>query len=276
MLTDKEIEEFLGYLQNVRKHSAATIKTYKTTLFEAAQFVETLEEESKTLYDVMAYRHKIASSSTKTVAKKISTLRSFFEYKKMLGEKIKVIGLTQIKTTKTLPKPIHTELITKALKLCESDEERLLTLMLYSLGLRISELESLKISDVGAEWVSVRGGKGGKDRMIPLLPMVSEALFGHIKASANKTFIFEDKEKPLSQNCLRYRIFKIFKRVGVNVTPHQLRHSFATDLINKGAKIVDVSELLGHKELATTQIYTKLNMNKKLFSYLQAHPMCKE
>ncbi|HRF57939.1 MAG TPA: site-specific integrase, partial [Campylobacterales bacterium] len=190
MLIDKEIEEFLEYLQNVRKYSAATIKTYKITLFEAAQFVETLQEESKTLYDVMAYRHKIASLSTKTVAKKISTLRSFFEYKKMLGERLKIIGISQIKTTKTLPKPIHTELITKALELCESDEERLLTLLLYSLGLRISELESLKISDVGAEWVSVRGGKGGKDRMIPLLPQVGKALFGYIKESGAKTFIF--------------------------------------------------------------------------------------
>jgi integrase/recombinase XerC len=193
-----------------------------------------------------------------------------------MGFKIKTIGDEQIKTPKTLPKPIHKDLIQKAINECQNSGEKLLLLMLYSLGLRISELENLKLLDIGSEWVKVVHGKGGKDRMIPLLPEVFELIEKYRLENCSKLYLFEEKEKPLSQNRLRYRLFKIFERVGVKATPHQLRHSFATDLINKGARIVDVSELLGHKELSTTQVYTKLGMSKKLSGYLNAHPMCKE
>jgi len=276
MLPNEEIYEFLNYLTNIRKYSEATVDTYERVLLEAAALIEVSEEDTKKVYDIRGYRLKISKLAKKTIAKKVSALRSFFEYKKMMGLKIKAIGDEQIKTPKSLPKPIHKEIIQKALDKCEIEDEKLLVLMLYSLGLRISELEHLRIANIGREWIKVVDGKGGKDRMIPLIPDVQALLEKHLIANKNEVFVFEDKAKPLSQNCLRYKLFKIFERVGVKATPHQLRHSFASDLINKGARIVDVSELLGHKELSTTQIYTKLSMNKKLFSYLEAHPMCKE
>ncbi len=276
MLPNEEIYEFLNYLTNIRKYSETTVATYKKALLEAAPLVEVSEEGTKKIYDIRGYRLKISKLAKKTIAKKISALRSFFEYKKMMGVKIKAIGDEQIKTPKSLPKPIHKEIIQKALDACAADDEKLLVLMLYSLGLRISELEHLRISNINGDWIKVERGKGGKDRMIPLIPSVKKLLKEHLLANKNRAFVFEEDATPLSQNCLRYKLSKIFKRVGVKATPHQLRHSFASDLINKGARIVDVSELLGHKELATTQIYTKLSMNKKLFSYLDAHPMCKE
>jgi integrase/recombinase XerC len=276
MLPNEDIRDFLDYLTNIRKYSPATINTYKKTLLEAAPFVEVFAEEGKTIYDIKAYRLKISSLAKKTIAKKVSTMRSLFEYKKAMGVKIRAIGDEQIKTPKSLPKPIHKDIIQQALHSCEDSDEKLLVLMLYSLGLRIAEFEHLQLKDISGEWVSIKNGKGGKDRMIPLLPEVSALILAHKKQNPLNQYLFEDKQKPLSQNCLRYKLSKIFERVGVKVTPHQLRHSFATDLINKGARIVDVSELLGHKELATTQIYTKLSMNKKLFSYINAHPMCQE
>ncbi len=276
MLPNEEIYEFLDYLTNIRKYSGATVATYEKALLEGAPLVEIYDENGRTIYDISGYRHKISHLAKKTIAKKVSAFRSFFEYKKVMGQKIKAIGDTQIKTPKSLPKPIHKEIIQKALDGCLTEDEKLLVLMLYSLGLRISELEHLRISDINASWVKVASGKGGKDRMIPLIPGVQKLLEKHLETNKNRVFVFEDEAKPLSQNCLRYKLFKIFERVGVKATPHQLRHSFASDLINKGARIVDVSELLGHKELSTTQIYTKLSMNKKLFSYLDAHPMCKE
>lgn len=276
MLSSDEIKDFLGFLANIRKYSDATVSTYEQVLLEAADKVEVYDEKGKTVYDIMAYRVAISKLAKKTIAKKISVLRSFFEYKRSMGAKIIARGDEQIKTPKSLPKPIHRELIQKALDGCVSTDEKLLVVMLYSLGLRISELEHMRISDIGKEWVKVVEGKGGKDRMIPLLPEVAAILDTHLRTAQNKCFIFEDKAQPLSQNCLRYKLSKIFERVGIKATPHQLRHSFASDLINKGARIVDVSELLGHKEVTTTQIYTKLSMNKKLFSYLDAHPMCKE
>lgn len=276
MLQSDEINAFLDYLTNIRKYSPQTIYTYKKTLLEAAPKVEISEDNGRIIYDIRGYRLEISKLAKKTIAKKVSTLRSFFEYKKSMGFKIKTIGDEQIKTPKTLPKPIHKDLIQKAINECQNSGEKLLLLMLYSLGLRISELENLKLQDIGSEWVKVVHGKGGKDRMIPLLPEVFELIEKYRLENCSKLYLFEEKEKPLSQNRLRYRLFKIFERVGVKATPHQLRHSFATDLINKGARIVDVSELLGHKELSTTQVYTKLGMSKKLSGYLNAHPMCKE
>lgn len=276
MLQSDEINAFLDYLTNIRKYSPQTIYTYKKTLLEAAPKVEISEDNGRIIYDIRGYRLEISKLAKKTIAKKVSTLRSFFEYKKSMGFKIKTIGDEQIKTPKTLPKPIHKDLIQKAINECQNSGEKLLLLMLYSLGLRISELENLKLQDIGSEWVKVVHGKGGKDRMIPLLPEVFELIEKYRLENGSKLYLFEEKEKPLSQNRLRYRLFKIFERVGVKATPHQLRHSFATDLINKGARIVDVSELLGHKELSTTQVYTKLGMSKKLSGYLNAHPMCKE
>ncbi len=276
MLQNDEINAFLDYLSNIRKYSPRTISTYKKTLLEAAPKVEISEDNDRTVYDIRGYRLEISKLAKKTIAKKVSTLRSFFEYKKCIGSKIKTIGDEQIKMPRSLPKPIHKDLIQKAISECQNSGEKLLLLMLYSLGLRISELENLRLQDIGMEWVKVVHGKGGKDRMVPLIPEVLELIEKYRLENGPKLYLFEEKEKPLSQNCLRYKLFKIFERVGVKATPHQLRHSFATDLINKGARIVDVSELLGHKELSTTQVYTKLGMSKKLSGYLNAHPMCKE
>ena len=88
-----------------------------------------------------------------------------------------------------------------------------------------------------------------------------------------KKFLFEKNGERLSENSLRYMITKIFKRVALKVTPHQLRHSYASSLLNGGAPIVDVSELLGHSSMATTQIYTKLGSALKQQNYNKAHPL---
>jgi integrase/recombinase XerC len=88
-----------------------------------------------------------------------------------------------------------------------------------------------------------------------------------------KKFFFEKNGVKLSEDSLRYKLNKTFKRIGLKVTPHQLRHSFATSLLNGGARIEDVSELLGHESLATTQIYTQLASDLKMQSYNSAHPL---
>ena len=91
--------------------------------------------------------------------------------------------------------------------------------------------------------------------------------------SANK-FLFEKNSEKLSENSLRYKVNKVYKNVSLKVSPHQLRHSYATSLLNGGAPIVDVSELLGHSSMATTQIYTKLGSALKQQNYNKAHPLC--
>jgi len=103
--------------------------------------------------------------------------------------------------------------------------------------------------------------------------MLQVLLEEYIASERPKQYLFEKKGKPLSAGQLRYRVQKLFATHGIKATPHQLRHSFATHLLHHGARISDVSELLGHSSMATTQVYTKLASAKKMETYMKAHPL---
>jgi integrase/recombinase XerC len=117
-------------------------------------------------------------------------------------------------------------------------------------------------------------GKGNKQRDVPMLSHVYEQLMTYQLQEPSLEYVFEQKEQKLSENSLRYSLTKAFSAVGLKVTPHQLRHSYATQLLNNGARIADVSELMGHASMATTQIYTKLGSAIKMEHYLHSHPLC--
>ena len=264
--------EFLKYLQDIRGYSDLTIKSYDESISEALQHIEIVEEKSHILLNLMPYRIKISSLNSKTISKKLSAIRSFTEYLNDNEMRVILKGDDSIKVAKTLPKPISHAHIIEALSFAEL-EERVVVTLLYTLGLRISELESLELKDVSKEWVRVIG-KGSKQRDIPLLEQSKKLLDEYLSKSVHKKFVFEKNGEKLSENSLRYIITKVFRRVGLKVSPHQLRHSFASQLLNGSAPIADVSELLGHSSMATTQIYTKLGSALKQQNYNMAHPLC--
>jgi len=226
-------------------------------------------------FNLMPYRLEIKDLNPKTISKKLSAIRSFVEY--LNSDKLLVVLTSDesIKVSKTLPKPISHKHIVEALEFAD-EKESLVVVLLYTLGLRISELRLLKVEDISADWVRVVG-KGSKQRDIPLLKSTKILIDNYIEhtslQNSNMIYLFENNDKPLSQNSLRYIITKVFKRISLKVTPHQLRHSFATELLNQNAPIADVSELLGHASMATTQIYTKLGSALKLKNYNKAHPL---
>ena len=220
----------------------------------------------------MPYRIKIAHLNSKTISRKLSSIRTFVEYLNDNDVSCVLQADEAIKVAKTLPKPISHKHIIEAINKA-SDEEKLIITILYTLGLRISELSSLKIIDISDEWIRVLG-KGNKHRDIPLLEQTKKLLDEYLSKKEMKKFIFEKNGEKLSENSLRYIVTKVFRKVGIKVTPHQLRHSYATALLNSGAPIVDVSELLGHSSMATTQIYTKLGSALKQQNYNKAHPLC--
>ena len=133
----------------------------------------------------------------------------------------------------------------------------------------------MRTEQIRGSWIEVEG-KGKKTRHIPLPLKVQETLQEYLKSHSPKRYLFEKGNAPMNEAQLRYRVQKLFARVGIRTTPHRLRHSFATHLLNEGARIADVSELLGHSSMATTQIYTKLSSTKKMREYLNAHPLVKE
>lgn len=266
--------DFLDYLHRFRGYSDLTLKTYDEAVSEALRYIEVEENGGLNILNLMPYRLHISSLKSKTIAKKISAVRSFAEYMKEQGENIRLLADESIKVPKTLPKPIPHKYIKEALGVADL-REKVVVILLYTLGLRISELSALKLEDITKEWVRVRG-KGGKVRDIPLMASSSELVAFYRREFCPKQFLFEKDGVGLSENSLRYMVTKLFKKVGIKVTPHQLRHSYATVLLNNNARIADVSELLGHASMATTQIYTKLSSTLKMENYQNAHPLCRD
>ncbi|RLA70627.1 MAG: integrase [Epsilonproteobacteria bacterium] len=264
---------FLDYLKQFRGYSDLTLKTYDEALSEALPLIELEESPDQTILNLMPYRIHIAALNPKTISKKLSALRSFVEYLKEQGELVKLEADQSIKVPKTLPKPVLHEHIERALE-SATLQERTIVVLLYTLGLRISELSGLKLEVISLEWIRV-SGKGNKVRDIPLIASSRKIIETYVKEFRPKEFLFEKAGERLSENSLRYIVTKLFKKVGLKVTPHQLRHSYATALLNNHARISDVSELLGHASMSTTQIYTKLGSTLKMDNYLNAHPLCK-
>jgi len=269
---DRKRVDFLEYLENYRGYSDLTIKSYDESIKEALKYVEIIHEDDKKLFNLMPYRIHISHLNAKTISKKLSAIRSFVEYLNDHGERITLKADESIKVAKTLPKPISHKHIIEAIE--DADlQEKLVVIMLYTLGLRISELSSIKVSDIEDEWIRVIG-KGNKQRDIPLLHSTKSLIDEYLSTFMIKKFLFEKNGERLSENSLRYIVTKLFKKVSLKVTPHQLRHSYASSLLNSGAPIADVSELLGHSSMATTQIYTKLGSALKQQNYKKSHPLC--
>ncbi|SFV52475.1 Tyrosine recombinase XerC [hydrothermal vent metagenome] len=266
------IDSFIEYLRDIKGYSKLTLKTYKEALQEAFDFIEIERNGKNTECNLMPYRLHIANKSPKTISKKLSAIRSFATYLNEHNFPCTLLADESIKVPKTLPKPISYEHIKEALEYAEF-EERFIIIMIYTLGLRISELSDIKLEDISKEWIRIRG-KGNKERDVPLLDSTRKLIDTYIEQKTPKRYLFEKNGQKLSQNSLRYLINKTFAKIGLKVTPHQLRHSFATSLLNSGAAIADVSELLGHASMATTQIYTKLGSTLKKENYTKSHPLC--
>jgi integrase/recombinase XerC len=271
---DKQRVAFLESLEKLRGYSDLTIKSYDESLKEAFLYIEIIEEDEHLIFNLMPYRIHISALNSKTISKKLSAIRSFTSYLNENAQKVILKADESVKVAKTLPKPISHKHILEALENAKL-EESLVVIMLYTLGLRISELSSLQLEDVGDEWVRVLG-KGNKHRDVPLLRSTKKLVDEYLLLMRPKKFLFEKNGEKLSENSLRYIVTKLFKDVALKVTPHQLRHSYASSLLNSGAPIVDVSELLGHSSMATTQIYTKLGSALKQQNYNKAHPLCRE
>lgn len=267
-----EIDAFLVYLFDIRGYSEKTIITYEVVLRQMIEVSHYYQEEGKDILDIRPFRFAMVKNTKKTIVKKLSAIRSLLKYvDEQCNHHIRLIGDSTIKVPQTLPKPIEECYIEEVLA-SVNVEEKLLISMLYGLGLRISELSQLKCSAIQRNWIQITG-KGKKTRELPLLESLNTLIMRYQEDYRPKIYLFEKGNAPMNEAQLRYLLSKCFKRVGIKATPHQLRHSFATHLLNNGARIADVSELLGHETMATTQIYTKLSAVKKMQEYMKAHPL---
>ncbi len=265
-------EEFLHYLFDVRGYAETSIVTYEIALRQMLEESHIYEEDGRIVLDITPFRLKIVKNHKKTIVKKLSAVHSFTKYlEDQCQLPVKLIGDESIKVPQSLPKPVEENYIEEVLGHANI-EEKLLISMLYGLGLRISELSTLKLEAIKEGWIQIHG-KGSKVRELPILDSLQELIALYRKQKGPKKYLFEKGSAPMNAAQLRYILTKLFKAQGLKVTPHQLRHSFATHLLNNGARIADVSELLGHGTMATTQVYTKLGSVKKMQEYMSAHPL---
>ena len=300
MMRMKElIEQFLAYIEVEKNYSFYTIANYEQDLTDFYQFLE--QEHIKRIKDVdyrvvrgylkAMYEKKYAK---KTIAQHISALRSFFKY--LLSESIiqdnPMTLISNPKQDKKLPnylnyEEVETILNTPDLTTNLGKRDALILELLYASGIRVSELVHIKLSDIRHEEHKILIlGKGNKERYVlygnkcaDLLKLYeTEARSELLKNHENQFLLLNKDGNMLSTRGIRYIIDKVLKTSGLklHISPHTLRHTFATHLLNNGADLKSVQELLGHENLSTTQVYTHISNERLRTVYLQNHPRAKE
>jgi len=283
---ERHIEKFLRYLEIERNASEHTILNYRHDLEEFRSFLKDIDVASIDYLFVRKYlaHLKEKNLTVRTVSRKLSSLRSLFKF--LIKE-----GYIKINPTDSIVSPKQEKLLPKFLteedmvRLIEAPDtatvkglrDRAILETLYSTGMRISELVAMREDDVDFIGSTVKVfGKGKKERMLPIGDRALRAIRSYIEKRVGQSrMIFLNKnKKPLGARGIRKVINAYIMKISlkVHVSPHTMRHSFATHLLNRGADLRSVQELLGHVNLSTTQIYTHLTTDKLKSVYEKAHP----
>ena len=283
-LLDK-IDYFIAYLQKTKNYSLHTLRAYRSDL---ESFFNFLNELNETKVDNRIISHYIGfllryGLDTKTVARKLSSLKSFFKTLKKKGL-IMENPTDIIKTPKLkryLPGFLTYEQIKKGLEIT-NPRDRAIMETLYSCGLRAGELVGLNIDDVDLNRSEVKvRGKGNKERIVPIGKFAVEAITSYLRnrpmpkaIDHTQSLFLNNHGGRLTTRSLQRIVHKYLARVAQvsGTNPHILRHSFATHLLENGADLRAVQELLGHSSLSTVQIYTHLTTKRLKKIYLKAHP----
>ncbi len=295
----KTTREFTRWLETEKQYSPHTVEGYRRDLEEFITFLG--KEAELCTVDATAVRGFVASlfsrNSSTSVSRKLSALRTFFRF----SRKRKLIDFDPTQTIKSpkLAQYIPTFLTvdeTFALLECPSETDRFMLRdraileLLYSSGVRVSELVSQNLEDLDfeAEMVTVRG-KGDKERIVPVgrpaleavnawLPQRQQLMLDRVKRGGTpeeKALFLNSRGSRLTSRSVERSVKSYGERAGIPqvVTPHALRHSFATHLLEMGADLRAVQELLGHSSLSTTQHYTHLTLDHLTEVYDKAHPL---
>ena len=294
---ENNLKEFINYIYIEKKLSDNTKNAYNQDL---SNYIEYLSEKGITSpdkikkEDIIKYIGNLSENiSSRSVNRKIVSIKSFHKF--LVRESIIKTNVTSDidspKIGKYLPKVLNIEEINKLLDIkpvtpFDYRNKAMLELM-YATGLRVSELVNLRLDDINLEMAIVRCmGKGSKERMIPLGDIAVHCLSNYIKfyrslmlkkTQTNILFI-NNHGKPLTRQGFFITLKSIAREKGIRTdfSPHTLRHSFATHLIEYGADLRSVQELLGHSDISTTQIYTHIAQNKIKKDYDEFHPRSKE
>ncbi len=298
-----EYNNWINHLTNIKKLSQNSVISYKNDLSKFLIFFQDYIEKNIGLKEIenieisefrsfLTHRRNSEISSN-SIARNISALKSFFRFL-IKNNKIKessVFNLKSPKLKKSLPRPINVDLAIQVIKQAEEIEDekwiglrnKAILLLLYGCGLRISEALSLNHDDIQNEDHILIKGKGEKERIVPMMPYIKKGIENYLEAcpkeivSGDALFIGKRFSR-LSPRIIQYALEKIRTALSLpeTATPHALRHSFATHLLDSGGDLRTIQELLGHSSLSTTQKYTKVETSKLLDTYKKTHPLAKK
>lgn len=285
----KYIDEFLEYLLVVKKHSDNTIINYREDLIEFLNFMdENIFIDKSDVNNYLDYLYK-NNINKRSISRRLSSLRSFYKYliSKGIVDNNYFELIKNPRLDSSLPKYVKEEDIDKMFLVSDirnnfGQRNNLIIRMLYATGVRVSELVNIRVSDININDRTIKIlGKGNKERMVVFGNNTYEALKLYLDNgrrymdTRGSEYLFLNKDGGrLSQRYVRKIIDDIIFKASIDmhVSPHMLRHTFATGMLNNGADLVSVKDLLGHESLNTTSIYTHVSDEKIKEIYNRAHP----
>ena len=283
-------DKFLSYLKNEKRYSPLTVTAYTTDLTQFYNFIKAqydlarIEEVTHGLIRSWIVDMIDAGIATRSVNRKITTLKSYYKFllREGIVKKNPMLKILPPKTSKKLPVFVEKSSMDELLDTVDFDEggkgrrDKLIILLLYSTGIRLSELINLKVSDIDFNKGTLKIlGKGNKERILPFSDNLKNEIKQYLDEVCPIEWLFlTDKGKKLYAK-LVYRLVNSYLRKVTTISkksPHVLRHTFATHMLNNGADLNAIKEFLGHVSLSATQVYTHNTIKKLTNIYKQAHP----
>ena len=268
------IGEYLEYLELEKGLAQNTIDAYRRDLSDFAQNVDDIDSINRTTINAYVRTLRERKLAPTSVIRKVASLRGFFKWAASSGilEKNPASTLEQPKTPQRLPKVVSLKEVEEMLHNNLTPFEHVIMELLYSCGLRVSELVNLKLNDIDMSSKYIRCfGKGSKERIIPIGEKAKNVIKEYLPTRdllikkfnlTTKNLLIKDNGHFVTRQDIYNFIHAQGKLIHKNISPHTLRHSFATHLLENGADLRVVQELLGHSDVSTTQLYTHISKKR--------------
>ncbi len=290
----KNIEEFLKYIKEEKNYSNLTVENYKRDLEEFLIINNGKDLKQITKIEIKTYLKELFDKDnvSSTVSRKISTLKSFYKYLKMFN-KIEINPMSNIKypkKEKNLPKFIQYNELEEILEISKSGNygirNNLIIELMYSTGVRVSELINIKLNDIDMENKKIRIlGKGSYERFVFFGEYTFNALKKYtntlrkelLKGKTSEYLLLNKDGNQITTRGIAKIISQIIDKTAVKtkISPHTLRHTFATHLLDNGCDLRSVQEMLGHKNINSTEVYTHVTSERLKSVYFKSHPRSK-
>jgi integrase/recombinase XerD len=288
------VQKFIGFLERDKRLSLNTLQSYRRDIEQYSTYLQeinlqNISNTNKTTVIAYLLHLQKKGRATSTISRNLASIRSYYQYltKNKVIEQDPTSELESPKVEKKLPQILSTqevELLLEQPKCVDLKgfRDKAMLELLYATGIRVSELISLNLADMSIEMAFIKCNKGSRERMIPIGSMAIAAIQDYL-AKSRGLLIQRSDEKALFVNIngkrlTRQGFWKIIKqyknqaKISKDITPHTLRHSFAAHLLENGADLRSIQEMLGHSDISSTQIYAQIAKNKIKEVYKKTHP----